>query len=192
MKKANNTSEKGMPDGKTYTINVYEPTFSEWVLHFCQDQTNLAADANPDSLDMDLARFASDYNGHKIANNLATALKNAFKRVMDPEAKKESETYAKALSLVQRVKDGDVFDLRDFVSAKKREKKTRPKQWLDVFDQVWLLIKSKWDDATEEKRQGVIDQFELDVEVGESSQEALAAFEAKYEAPPRVELETLM
>jgi len=215
--KANNVSEKGMPDGKTYKVNVYEPTFTEWCNHFHQPEgeSPYADDANKA-----LERFASDYNGHKVANNLASALKGAFKRVMDVANEKSfgdgdegktvkspewmekalellyaktarSSAEEKALALVERVKGGDVFDLREFVSAKKREKQEK-RVPLVQFNAVKLVILTKWLEGTMEWRQALIDKLELPCDIGESVNGAIEALEARYCAPPLVDLASLL
>ena len=214
--KANNVSEKGMPDGKTYKVNVYEPTFAEWCNHFQPEGESPYADDSNKALE----RFASDYNGHKVANNLASALKGAFKRVMDVANEKSfgdgdewktvkspewmekalellyaktarSSAEEKALALVERVKGGDVFDLREFVSAKKREKQEK-RVPLVQFNAVKLAIQTKWLDGTMEWRQALIDKLELPCDIGESVNGAIEALEARYCVPPLVDLESLL
>lgn len=153
--KANTTSKKGMPDGQEYVVQVYAPTLDEWLAHFTKDTS----------------RLASDYNQHKIANNLASKLKAAFET---PTEKTRAETVTANAELVRKLKAGEVFDLRDFVNAEPRAK--------GDSDPIVKLIRDKW--ATSEKKAAFLHKFGLaDVcTLDSTTEEVLAAYRAQDSA----------
>jgi hypothetical protein len=144
-----------MPDGNEHTINFYAPTGEEWVAHFKDG----------------LARLADDYNQHKVANNLASALKASAKLALgiSETENPKPDTVEKAKAIWARVQAGEVFDLREFVASEPRKG--------GEGDPVVKLIKEKWEAS--EKKAAFLAKFGLDAAlITATTDEVVAAYKA--------------
>lgn len=153
-------SNKTMADGMKYEVISNAPSVQDWL-------DKIGAD-----------RLANDYNGHKVANNLASALKLSF-AIASGESKDEggkarkhsAERVELANEHVRMVKAGEMFDLRDFVS----DGSPRGKMALDNYDAVIAAVMARFTDRAFVTRLSE----SLGIE-GDTAEEMVAAIKATY------------